>query len=75
MKWNAHLARLWVSMHERDFFLSEQLVNRADDINANEPFLWRPSVFTSFSDNVDLEAGRTAVEKAIRYNKHPQNWY
>ncbi len=72
----AHLARLWVSMHERDFFLSEQLVNRADDINANEPFLLATIGFYHvFSDNVDLEAGRTAVEKAIRYNKHPQNWY
>ena len=71
----AHLARLWVSMHERDFFLSEQLVNRADDINANEPFLLATIGFYHvFSDNVDLEAGRTAVEKAIRYNKHPQNW-
>ena len=62
-------------MHERDFFLSEQLVNRADDINANEPFLLATIGFYHvFSDNVDLEAGRTAVEKAIRYNKHPQNW-
>ena len=72
----AHLARLWVSMHERDFFLSEQLVNRADDINANEPFLLATIGFYHvFSDNVDLEAGRTAVEKAIRYNRHPQNRY
>lgn len=71
----AHLARLWVSMHERDFFLSEQLVNRADDINANEPFILATIGFYHvFSDNVDLEAGRKAVEKAIRYNDHPQNW-
>ena len=72
----AHLARLWISMHEKDFLKSKQLVKDAKDINQNEPFLLATiGFYYLFSDKPEPELGRAYLETAIKYNSNPQLWY
>ena len=72
----AHLARLWISMHEKDFLKSKQLVKDAKDINQNEPFLLATiGFYYLFSDSPEPELGKAYLEKAIKYNSKPQSWY
>ena len=72
----AHLASLWISMHEKDFLKSKQLVKDAKDINQNEPFLLATiGFYYLFSNKPEPELGRAYLETAIKYNSKPQLWY
>jgi len=72
----AHLARLWISMHAKDFLLSRQLVKDSKDINPYEPFLLATIGFYHLNgDQANPELGKDNLEKAILYNGKPQLWY
>jgi tetratricopeptide (TPR) repeat protein len=72
----AHISRLWISMHEKDFEKSKQLVKDAKDINPYEPFLLATiGFYYVFSDSPEPELSKQYIEKAINYNSKPQFWY
>ena len=72
----AHLARLWISMHAKDFLLSRQLVKDSKEINPYEPFLLATIGFYHLNgDQTNPELGKDYLEKAILYNRKPQLWY
>ncbi len=72
----AHLARLWISMHAKDFLLSKQIVKDSKNINPCEPFLLATIGFYHLNgDQTNSELGKDYLEKAILYNGKPQLWY
>ena len=72
----AHLARLSISMHAKDFLLSKQLVKDSKDINPCEPFLLATIGFYHLNgDQTNPELGKDYLEKAILYNGIPHLWY
>lgn len=72
----AHLARLWISMHAKDFLLSRQLVKDSKEINPYEPFLLATIGFYHLNgDQTNPKLGKDYLEKAILYNGKPQLWY